>query len=489
MTVSGRLLRIVRRLWPWRSWLIGGALALLLLPYVALCFYTQPYWDDYDYATLARRLGQWPAQRYLYAHHTGRYTTLLLTRLNPLSYGWLGGLKLLTLSWFGATWLVQALALRVLTRQHIDWWKAAAGSAALLLVQLYVMPSPYSAFYWFSSAVVYQVPIILGILFFVAALQSGRAANQASRMTWYALAMLALVGVVGGNELALLLAGWVLAWCCWLSYRRTNWPALRRWLGLAAVALVAALVVVVAPGNAVRLQHENPGLAIPLWKVAGRAIAQTLLFLTEPRQLTALLVLPVLLARFGYQYRHLRPAGLHLPLRWGVFFVVGGLGLQMLFLSFTAWGYPAVRVLNFLWFGVLTSWLLILWAALPQGPGPRRPGPVLRQLRLPTLLYVALLAGGGTERAAWREWLENAPAWQRQLAARDAVIRQAGQAGAREVAVQPLHDIRPQHVLILGETLSSAASASYNQDAAAWYGLDSLRLSRPGLTEADVRVP
>jgi hypothetical protein len=313
MTSIGHLRLIVRPLWPWRRWLVGSALALLLLPYVALCFYSQPYWDDYDYATLARRLGQWPAQRYLYAHHTGRYTTLLLTRLNPLTYGWLGGLKMLALSWLGATWLVQALALRVLTRKRLSWQKAAAGSAALLLAQLYVMPSPYSAFYWFSSAVVYQVPIILGILFLVAALQAGRATSKTGRLAWYTLAVLALLGVVGGNELALLLVGWVLVWCCWLSYRRGAKSALRSWLGFMAVALVAGLVVVAAPGNAVRLQHENPGLAIPLWKVAGRAVAQTLLFLTEPRQLTALLVLPVLLARFGYRYRHLRPTGLHLP--------------------------------------------------------------------------------------------------------------------------------------------------------------------------------
>ncbi|GAA4505106.1 hypothetical protein GCM10023172_32450 [Hymenobacter ginsengisoli] len=36
-----------------------------------------------------------------------------------------------------------------------------------------------------------------------------------------------------------------------------------------------------------------------------------------------------------------------------------------------------------------------------------------------------LLALGGPERAAWREWLGNGPAWQHQLAAREATIRAA----------------------------------------------------------------
>ncbi|WP_151088849.1 DUF6056 family protein [Hymenobacter baengnokdamensis] len=479
--------RLLRRVWPWRRWLLGGLLALLLLPYVALCLYSQPYWDDYDYAALARRVGQWPAQRYLYMHFTGRYFTLLLTRLNPLAYGWLPGFKWLSLGWLGATLVVQALALRVLARQRLSWRAAAGWSGALVLAQLYVMPSPYGAFYWFSSAVVYQVPVILAMLFPVAALQAGRAPHFAGRAAWYAVAALALLGMVGSNELALLLAAWFLGWCCWLSYRRASYPALRRWLGLAAVALAGALVVVLAPGNAIRLQHENPGLAIPLYKVAGRALAQTLLFLTEPRQLTALLVLPVLLAQPAYRYRHLRPAGLRLSAGQGVLFVLGGLGLQMLFLSFTAWGYPAARTLNFLWFSLLASWLLVGWATLPA-EGPRRPGPLLRRLRLPVLLYAALLAGGGTERAAWRELLENAPAWQRQQAARTAAIEAAKQAGAREVSVEPLRGIHPQNVLIIGETLSPDARARYNQDAARWYGLDSLRLSRPGLEPANVNL-
>ncbi|MBO2031215.1 hypothetical protein J4D99_07425 [Siccationidurans ginsengisoli] len=52
----------------------------------------------------------------------------------------------------------------------------------------------------------------------------------------------------------------------------------------------------------------------------------------------------------------------------------------------------------------------------------------------------------------------------------------------------PLVGITPQYVLILGEPLSERASARYNQSAAAYYGLDSLRLSGPGLPPADVHV-
>jgi hypothetical protein len=482
-----RLQRLAWRLRGWHRVLIGGGLALLLLPYLALAFYNQPYWDDYDYATLVARLGsQWAAHKYLYLNHTGRFFALWFTRVNPLTYGWPEGVRVLSLVWIGATGLAQALALRVLSRGRLGWWAAAGWSAALLLGQLYVMPSPNSAFYWFSSAMVYQPPAILGLVWPVLVLQSLRARRRWARVAWYVLAAVVMLCVAGAIELSLLLLGWSLAWLCYLAYRRADRPALRRWLGLAALTLVAGVVVVAAPGNLVRLHHDGPSLDIPLWKVAGRAVLQTVMFLTEPRQVTALVVAPILLARLGYRYRHVRPAGLRLPLAAGLAFVVGGVVLQMLFLSLTTWGYPAVRVLNFVWFGLFTSWLLVLWAALPDGSSLNER--LIRRLRLPALLYVLVLAGGGPERAAWREWLENAPRWQRQLAAREATIRQARAAGARMVSVPPLVGIQPQYVLILGETLSPQASARYNQDAAKWYGLDSLRLSRPGLAPADVRV-
>ncbi|QKG56767.1 hypothetical protein GKZ68_09120 [Hymenobacter sp. BRD128] len=470
-----------------RRLLIGAGLALLLLPYLALSFYTQPYWDDYDYVELLARLGsQWAAYKYLYTHHTGRFFSIWVTQLNPLGHGWPAGLRVLSLGWLGATWLAQAWAVRVLTRRQVSWAAAAAWSAVLLLAMLFSMPSPYAAFYWFSSANVYQVPAIVGMVWPAAVLQSLRAGSRWVRAGWYGLAAASVLGMAGSLELALLLLGWALAWLCYSAYRQGDARALRRWLGLAALAVVAGAVVVASPGNFVRLHHDGAGPAIPLWQILGRAALQTIVFLTEPRQVTALVVLPLVLARLGYCYRHLRPAGLRLPLGAGVVFVVGGVALQMLFLSFVAWGYPAVRVLNFLWFGLLTSWLLVLWAALPDAPGPATR--LALRLRRPALLYGLLLALGGPERAAWREWLGNGPAWQRQLAAREATIRAARAAGQREVAVPPLVGLVPQYVLILGEPLSDRASARYNQSAATYYGLDSLRLSRPGLAPADVRV-
>jgi len=477
-----------RRWVRWWPWLVGGALGLGLLPWVALAWFNQPFWDDFGHATQARQYGVWGAQHYLYAHWTGRYfSSLLLTAANPLTYGWPAGLRLVPLAALGGLGLVLAGALRALGGPAVGGRRALAGSAALLLALLYTLPSPYSAVYWFASAAIYQVGTALLVLLPLAGWRAQRAAGRGARSGWYGLAALCAAALAGTNELTLLLAGWLLACLAGLGYRRAGWAGARPWLGLLAVVAAGGSVLLAAPGNAVRLAQDAPAVPPALWQVVARAGAQTLLFLTEPRQLTALLVLPVLLAPLAYRARR-HPAAPHLPLGWGLAVVGGGLELSMLVLSWVAWGYPATRILNLLWAWTLLGGLLAGWLALPAGPATRQPQR-LRALRPLLLAYAALLLLGGPSRAAWRELLENAPAWRRQQLARQATLAAAAPAGHRQMRLAPVRGIRPQGILILGETLDSAARARPNQAAAAYYGLDSVRLaSPPGLPVSDVQA-
>ena len=167
------------------------------------------------------------------------------------------------------------------------------------------------------------------------------------------------------------------------------------------------------------------------------------------------------------------PASLRLPLRWGLGIMLGGVVLCMLLLSRVAWGYPAARVLNLLWQWTLLGWLLSLWLARPLIP----PAPWVRHLRRPLLLWAALLALGGS-RAAWLELLTNAPTWQQQQQARQAVLAARP---SSQLLLPPLHGLHPHGIVVPGETLDKAASARPNQDAAAYYGLDSVRVAQPAL--------
>lgn len=475
------------RRWPW---LVGGALGLGLLPWVALAWFNEPFWDDFGHAAQARLYGVGGAQRYLYAHWTGRYfSSLLLTAANPLTYGWPAGLRLVPLAALGGLGLALAAALRVVGGRALGGRRVLAGSAALLLALLYTLPSPYSAIYWFASAAIYQVGTVLLVLLPLAGWRAGQATRPGARTGWYGLAMLCAAALAGTNELTLLLAGWLLACLAGLGCRRAGWVGARPWLGLLAVVAAGGGVLLAAPGNAVRLAQDAPPVPPALWKVVARAGAQTVLFLTEPRQLTALLVLPGLLAPLAYRARR-HPAAPRLPLGLGLAVVGGGLALSMLAISRVAWGYPATRILNLLWAWTLLGGLLAGWLALPTGPAARPPR-LLRPLRPLLLTYAGLLLLGGPSRAAWRELLENAPAWRRQQLARQAALG-AAQASAtphQQMRLEPVRGIRPQGILILGETLDTAARARPNQATAAYYGLDSVRLAGPpGLPVSDVQT-
>ncbi|GAB3824465.1 hypothetical protein GCM10028821_03720 [Hymenobacter jeollabukensis] len=477
-----------RRLLASRPVLLGGLLVLLLLPFLALCYFNVPYWDDYGNAALARDLGAWPALKQLYVTWSGRYFSLwMLTALNPLTYGWLGGLPAFSLLVFAATWWVQAFALRVLTRQQLAWPGAAGWSALLLLAQLYIYPSPNSAFYWFASVVVYQLAAILLLLLPIAVLQALRARSGFGRVAWYGLAVGCVLAIAGANELALLLLGWVLAGGCAVCYRQGLRRALRYWAVLLGVAVLAGSVALLAPGNVARMVYEGKAASPGLLRIAWRGLTHSYTLLSEPRLATALAVLPLLLSGVGHRYRHLRPAGLAMPLGRSLSFLLLGLLLLLLLLGRTWSGYPAARTQNFLYFWVLIGWLLALWAAVPTS-GPRIWQPLLRRLRWPTAVYVTLIMGGGTERAAWQELRENARAWQQQHQDRHAAILAARRQGVRRLVVEPIRNIRPQQVLILGETLDTQAASDLNKAVAAWYRLDSLRVKHLVLPPADVNL-
>ncbi|GAB3864871.1 hypothetical protein GCM10028824_02970 [Hymenobacter segetis] len=490
-TISPRMRAGLRWLLAHKPAVVFLTLAVLLLPYLALCGYNQPFWDDYGNAALARDRGALPALRHLYTTWTGRYTAgLWLTALNPLTYGWEAGVRWFALALFGATAGVQALALRTLTAARLGWGAALAWSGAWLQGQLYTMPSVNSGFYWFASTVTYQVATLLFVLVPVAVLRAGRAPTALGRAAWYGVAGMAAVGVAGSNELALLLLLWLLAVLTAATWRRGTTGSRRAWLALLLLTAGAGAVAVLAPGNFARMAYETKSASPGIVHVIGRAVAVTVMFLTEPRQLTALVVAPLLLARLGYRTRHWRPAALRLPLAWSLGIVLAGLFAALLLLSRTWQGYPAVRSLNFLWFWLLSGWLVALWAALPDqlSPAQARRRHWLASLRLPALLYVVLLASGGTERNAWREWLENAASWKAQNEARAATIRAARARGQRTVVVEGFQNLLPHHILVLGEPLGTNPASHLNRAVADWYQVDSLRVSTPYLDGFDVNV-
>ncbi|MBO2009003.1 hypothetical protein [Hymenobacter negativus] len=466
-----------------RGSLIGLALALALLPFFALSFYNAPFWDDFGMALMVRQQGFWQAQKAFYLNWGGRYATCFIQTLgNPLSYGWLGGTHFVPLLILSGTLAVLYFSLRELSGRRLSHGAAGRGAALLLLLCLAWMPTIYPLFYWFCASTGYQLGIILMLLIPVAGLRALRTSGWKS-WSWYGLAQLSAVVVVGLNEIALLLLGWMLLVLLASTWRSGLRRAATCWGGLLVTAVVAGTVAVLAPGNWVRMYGTTgkaTAVSVHLGTVLRYGGENIVAFLTKPTHVVALLSLPVLLGPLLVRVRHWRPAGFRLPLPAGMAVLLMGVGLSFLFHAFITPNPPPGRTSSFIWLWLFLGWAAVLWAAVPT----QVPAAVRRALRysqqLATGLTLLLLAAG-VERNAWTEWLRNAPTWRAQNEARFAQMQAAARRGQRVLVVAPFSGIVPRHVSILGENLFHHPNNSFqhhNNDVTAhWFGLDSVDIS------------
>ncbi|MFD2721675.1 hypothetical protein ACFST9_23365 [Hymenobacter monticola] len=420
-------------------------LLLALAPFLLLTAFNQPFFDDFRDAYWTRQHGMAGVQSWLYLTWTGRYTsTVFMTWLNPVTYGWLGGVKPITAGLFIVQWLsiahlIRALfhsALRVACSRGTAFW------AAGLLLALFcsAAPAPFSFLYWFCGAVAYQVPII-GLLNFTAlALRVGwgRPARPWRTAAW---ACVWLVLALVGNELTLVQALPVLAllgYCLPATAR----PQLWLWLAVGGAATLAA---VVAPGNWARVVAMAPptdSLHTYRWLVLGPRAAYSLaLFLIKPQILLSLLAA----AGAGWWAGgwHRRTGGPVVSVNrrqwWGIIIAFGAMHFAgFLLFRYIIVGAPLMRAQNEILLVMLISTALLTWLAAQQADASLVGRfQWFRSGWLPTLLLTGVFLTGHVPEA-WRELLTSAASFDAQMQARYAVLRAAHRDGQPTVTLPPL---------------------------------------------------
>lgn len=448
--------------WIWRSSILVG-----LLPFWALCYYTQPFHDDYANGVRAQEMGIGGAQVHLFTHWTGRFfTSLLLTAGNPLSYGWIGGVAWVMLFFFGLKLLTVMLLLRTLTADKLPWLSAFWIAAGVVLLYAGMVPSTYSAFYYFTDGVVYQVPALLLILSPVATTRALNAVTATCRYLWLAAAAVATIAAAGSNELTIVLLGWILLVAIGLSIYHKQWLALRYWLAVSLLLIAAGIVAVAAPGNYCRVQTDSdpfPGIVTLVVRTAD--VLQDFLF--APNVLLALSI-PLVFMPWAVRFLPSRPATLSLPLAGGAAIVMGGLWLgTMLYQS--VWNDPVpLRANNVLLWWWMISWIIACWAAAPAQAVPSQlPSLTIRAVAVVVLALVV----GQVDIRAWRELLTDAPQYAHQWEERYQYFRVVNQKPGRRAVVDPLRGINSRNVLLQGLDYKIDSKHPYNAQAAKWFGL------------------
>lgn len=215
---------------------------LCVVPFAWLSRYVFPINDDYEYALGHLADGPFASVVSSYMQWSGRYLATFLSSVNPLAHGageagypWVA---LLTVVLFvGVAWL----SCWLLLRKRVGRWPISGGAALLVIALLSLSPKISELFYWFSAVTAYTWPALLALLLFSLLRYGGRAV--------VGLQCLLAFLVVGGNEVL------AVGVCLTLLYLAVEYKQMRLW-AVALSACVGIALVIVSPGNAVRMAGQ-----------------------------------------------------------------------------------------------------------------------------------------------------------------------------------------------------------------------------------------
>jgi len=255
-----------------KHWL-PALLMAALIPYGIICLYALPFGDDFCFGwTAAENISF--LQKFLnqYLYWNGRYTADILINLHPILTGKLWVLQMVLL----ASLLATPVVWYVLCKEVIGEKRTAfILSLFITLFYLCYMPQLTEGVYWYGGIVNYHIGNLVLLLHVVAMLRvtvkscyaelvsaspTGTEIPKQVRDDQYVLwpftAVALLIVSIGFNEVAALLLPAVYL-ALTLYTLRTRHYMHRRFFWLLVVAVIAACLVVFAPGNVVRASQFN----------------------------------------------------------------------------------------------------------------------------------------------------------------------------------------------------------------------------------------
>lgn len=323
--------------------------------------YAHPSADDFCMAAGVQNEGLWP---HLYNHYfewSGRYLGNALYAIYPLGFGFFAGMSwmpgiLIALLVFSCFYFLSRVFLTEGRNKTV--WVLSVGFIALFLISL---KHTASSLYWPAGALSYQSGnvlylLLLGLMF---KLYDQQKRGQNTNSTVVLLSLVAFFGV-GSNETILpafftLILFAMLATLFW----RKDW--IKPWLVVLSVMSAGIAIVVLAPGNDVRLasfEHRHQ---------LGHAIDGSLnmgFWLLKSWLSNPVLIVATLLAIFAFQAlfsstkRDFRVNGKALA---SVFVLTL---LTPFVMQFPAWwsmgGWPPPRTVDAIYFIFLVNWFVLL---------------------------------------------------------------------------------------------------------------------------------
>lgn len=258
-------------------WCIIAVSLICLLPFLYICRYVYPVNDDYFYAMDHIGIDCFTAVTDSYMNWSGRYLATFISSLNPLVCGQDGVFlyKIASLSVVLLFFAVPFISFYIMFGKRLGKLRAAALGALFFITYMALCPRVSELFFWFSTYTAFTLPSLLALLFFSTLMLKGK-------IVFILQCILAFL-IPGGNEVTAVL--FVLT-VCFIAFVSKS----RRIVLLACLAVLGIVVVMMSPGNAVRMSGQLSGHPY-LWTVVV-SVAQTLSwgYLWIPTLLLATLV-------------------------------------------------------------------------------------------------------------------------------------------------------------------------------------------------------
>lgn len=259
------------------GYMLVGVTVLAFIPFLILCGYVFPVNDDYYFALEHIDRNCFESVVDSWNNWSGRYFATFVSSANPF---------VISSSPFALFRILSAVVVLLFIlsficfpliglKRYLKGIECMGLGSLLLLVYISLFPSVSQAFYWFSSYTAYTIPSIMYILLVVMLLRD----DMIARVTAVILAAL----IPGGNEVMAVLTVCTLMYVSWIYGRR-------RYHMLTCISVIAMIIVVLSPGNGVRMEYQLSAHPY-IWTVAVSFI-QTVgwLFLWMPLLLVATVI-------------------------------------------------------------------------------------------------------------------------------------------------------------------------------------------------------
>lgn len=330
--------------------------ALMIIPFLILSFYNHPSSDDWliNYVTDAKSFVE--SQIYFYTNWFGRYFSIALLSLSPLHFDSFTGYKVIPFLLILLFIYVLFLLISELTRRSLGFKERSLLTLSLFFIYIYAMPTVSQGFYWLAGAIPYQLGIILIMLFLFFYIKSRGKENSDSTKLPFFLTVITLIALAGSSEMSMFMGALIIGMI--IIYKLITEKKLdNRIIFLTAVIVICSLIMILAPGNAVRgTQYTQAHRLIPAIMITFKYLFGNLgswIFMT-PLIFITLLVLPVLLKITGNTVKIPENIFTNPFYTIPLFFVI----LSFLFFV-PAWnigGEPFSRTVNFIYFIFLAGW-------------------------------------------------------------------------------------------------------------------------------------